>query len=122
MKSITVPVQVQVRDDIDIDSFLVRLAGNMEHDKVKTIMRMEECPSEKFSNPPQRGDFDKLKASYNGDSVLNKALSDWLVEAENLGYYPISDSGEGDKAAIAEASLFGSEKDKDGDQNMDTHI
>ena len=99
-------MQVQVRDDEEIDDFLKVLVDNTKDPKVNAILALKECTS--FGLSILKGDaltkeLDTLKNSYKADSKRNQILSDWLDAAEKSGLYPQCDSkDQTDDVATAE--------------------
>jgi len=119
----TIQVQVDVRDDVDIDGFLDCLVGRSGQGKVEEMLLMVEGQSilQGLENlAAKREQLLNVKAEFRNKPETNMALSNWLVAAEEQLLYPVPDSkDEADPEAIAAANKKPSDKDAGDDYFMD---
>jgi len=120
-----VEVEVQVRDDADIDNFLQALIDHLSSSGVDQVLRLATPPIEMdragVTELLVKEELERLKGEYRNDPQTNVNVSNWLNEAEDVHCYPLTDSkDETDNEAIAEATQAPSATDKQGDYHMDS--
>jgi hypothetical protein len=112
MKTIT--VTVQVRDDVEIDSFLQTLIDKFGDSKVIHILSLKDSLVKDGDRCEKLGKLGRLKQGFRTDTNINHQLSKWLEDAEQKqSLLIISSSDETEKEAIAIAAAVQAPNDKD---------